>query len=259
MGAADAANLPHVEAPLKKKLLLAGSVVVALGVIGLIVASFFLGGIVRDAVNGYGPKLTGTRVSLGAASVSPLTGSGSLRRLVIGNPRGWSDADLLSLRRAHISVAPASIFGSHIVINDIDLDGPVFDYETRLVSSNVGDLLSTLDRAKGSSSAAAKARNGKPLRIEVRRFRMRDGVVRLGAGKAAVRIPLPAIELKDIGTKTGGVTAPELAADLMRSLADDIVRAATAAARKGEVVPKAANNALQNAKKEMKGLLGGRK
>lgn len=252
---------------MKKKLLVAGGAVVGLCVVALVVASFFLGSIVKAGVNGYGPKLTQTRVSLSGASISPLSGSGTLRGLEVGNPKGWSDANLLSFGRVHVSVEPKSLFGDRIVINDIDVRKPEFDYETKLVASNVGDLLATINRATGSKSAGAKAKNGKPLRVEVRHLRVSGGVVRLGASKAAVSFPLPPIELSDIGTKNGGVSPAELVSVVMRAVRNDIVQAAASAASVGKAGAKAANEAAQNAtnqavqgaKDKVKGLLGGKK
>ena len=113
-----------------KKLLMVGGAITGVCVLTLVIASFFLGSIITRGVNSFGPKLTNTRVSLSNADISPLSGSGTLRGFVVGNPAGWSDADLASFRKIHVSVVPSSIRGDHIIINDVDIEAPVFDYET---------------------------------------------------------------------------------------------------------------------------------
>lgn len=250
-----------------KKALIAGGVVVGVLVVALVTVSFFLGSIVKTGVNTYGPRITQTSVRLAGASISPFSGSGSLRGLVVGNPKGWSSSDLVSVGRIHVAVAPRSLFTDRIVIKDIEIDAPVFDYETRLVSSNVGDLLKTVEHQSGSGAATAKTKSGKPIHLEVRHFALRDGVVRLGAGKAAARIPLPPLELSNIGLG-GGVSPAELAAVVMRSLTDDIVRAVASGAGRAAATAKAAatqqlNNATksvkQKAEEKVKGLLGGKR
>jgi hypothetical protein len=223
-----------------KKLLVAGGAVLALCAVVIVIASFFLGSMVTAGVNAYAPRITGTRVTLGGASISPLTGSGSLRGLVVGNPAGWSDAALVSLGRVHVAIDPTSLFGDHVVIEDIDVEAPEFDYETKILSSNVGDLLATIDRASESGAGTAKAKNKAPMRFEVRHFRVTDGVVRLGAGKASVRVPLPTIELSDLGTNGQGLTSPQLAAAIARTLASDIMQAGARAAEQGAATAGAA-------------------
>jgi uncharacterized protein involved in outer membrane biogenesis len=244
-----------------KKLLVGGGVVVAVGVVALVAASFFLGSIVTRGVNGYAPKLTGTKVVLSSADISPLSGNGTLRGFVIGNPAGWSDASLASIGKVHVSVVPKSIFADHIVINDIDVEAPEFSYETKLISSNVNELLHNVEQAGGGKAAPkAVAKNGKPVKIEVRHFRIRDGMVRLGAGKAALRIPLPPIELSDIGTRENGVTPDQLATSVMRTVTSAIVRAATQAALKaGGATGAAATEGTKKATEAVKGLFGGKK
>ena len=240
-----------------KKLLIGGAVVAGVCVIAVLVVSLNLGSIVTRAVNGYAPSLTKTRVSLSGARISPFSGNGTLHGLVIGNPAGWSDGNLVSVGRVHISIVPSSIAGDHIVISDVDVEAPEFDYETRLVSSNVNDLLSNIEQSSGTKSAPrAVAKNGKPVKLEVRHFRVRDGVVRVGTGKAGLRIPLPPIELSDIGTRENGVTPDQLAMTVMRQVTASVVRAsAGAAADLGKTAGAAAVEGAKKAGEALKGLL----
>ncbi len=240
-----------------KKVLMGLGALVMLCLVVLIVASFFLGSIVRAGVNGYGPKVTQTKVALAGASISPFSGSGTLRGLVVGNPQGWSGTNLASLGRIHVAVQPKSLFGDHVVIDDIDVDAPEFDYETKFTSSNVGDLLANVERVSGTSAGTTTARNGKPLRIEVRHFRVRNGVVRLGAASKALRIPLPPVELTDIGTGQGGVTSAQFATAVVRALTDDILHATTQAAQKAGAA--AVQQQVQGATDKVKGLFNPKK
>jgi uncharacterized protein involved in outer membrane biogenesis len=248
-----------------KKLLIIGGTLVGLCLVALVVASFFLGSIVKAGVNDYGPKITRTKVSLAGASISPLSGNGSLRGLQVGNPTGWSDADLASLGSIHVSVVPKSLFADHVVINDIDIDAPAFDYETKLSSSNVGDLLANIEQNSGSSAATAKSKSGAPLKFEVRHFRVRNGQVRLGAGAAAVSVPLPPLELSNVGTAEGGITSAQLATTVMRALSRNILSAGAKAAQQAaekaaqNQAVDAAKNQLNKAADKVKGLLGPKK
>lgn len=210
---------------MKKLALGLGLGVVVLLVAAYVGATYFLGHVVVAGVNAFGPRLTQTKVALGGATVSPLTGSGTLRDLAVGNPKGWSDNDAFRLGRIHVDIVPSSLLGSHILIEEITIDRPEFHYETKLVSSNIKDLLRNIEEFSGRKDAAQqpKAKDGQPIKIAVRKFRLTNGVARLGVGPAAIPVPLPPISLDNLGTAEGGVTPDQLAGAVMKSVLASIV------------------------------------
>src|SRR5471032_1340727 len=111
---------------MKKILLWSLGGLFVLGVVGVLVLTFFLGGIVKAGVNSFGPKLTQTKVVLEGASLSPISGSGTLTGLTVSNPPGWKNDQAFSLGTIRLTVAPFSLFGDHIVINELLIDQPVF-------------------------------------------------------------------------------------------------------------------------------------
>ncbi len=135
------------------------------------------------------------------------------------NSQGWSDANLCSLGKVHVDVQPFSILGDHIVVNEITIEAPEFNYETRRVASNVTDLLKNIGEATGAKNAPqATTKSGKPIKFEVKRLRLNNGWVRLGVGPAALKLPMPPIALDNLGTSEGGITPEQLAFAVMRSL-----------------------------------------
>jgi hypothetical protein len=246
-----------------KKLLVIGGIVVGLGVVAVVVLTFFLGGIVTAGVNNFAPKLTQTKVTLARATISPLTGSGTLHHLVVGNPKGWSENDLCSLGKIHVRVQPFSILGDHIVVNEVLIDTPEFNYETKLVASNVADLLKNIEAATGGGKDAAPqatTKSGRPIKFEVKKFRLENGWVRLGVGPAAMKLPMPPIALDDLGTKEGGITPDQLVFAVMRSVTSSVVTATTQAAGKiGGTAGAAAAEGVKKTGEALKGLFGGKK
>lgn len=244
-----------------KKLLIIGSIVVGLGIIGVVVVSFFLGNIVTAGVNNFAPKITQTNVTLASASISPLNGSGTLSNLVVGNPKGWSDANLCALGKIHVDVQPFSILGDHVVINEITIEAPEFNYETKIVASNVGDFLKNIEQVTGEKSAPqATTKSGKPIKFEVKKFNLQNGWVRVGVGPAALKLPMPPVVLNDIGTSQGGITPDQLVFAVMRSVTPSIIAATTQAA--GKLVPTAGAATAEGVKQlgeGLKGLFGGDK
>lgn len=122
---------------------------------------------------------------------SPLSGAGTLTGLNVGNPKGWTEQDAFRLGRIHIDLEPFSILGDHIVINEIIIDQPEFLYETKIVARNVGDLLKNIEQSLGQPGTDAKDKSGKPLKIVITKFVLRDGIVKLGLGGAAMTLPMP--------------------------------------------------------------------
>lgn len=236
---------------------LLGLLVVAIVVyVGL---TFFLGSVVTTAVNRIGPSITKTPVVLQSANLSPLTGSGTLRGLGVDNPEGWSKGRVFYLGKIHVAMKPFSIFGDHIVIDEIEIDQPEFTYETKIFSSNLGDLLKNIKESTGSKEqgGATAPAKGKAVKIEVRHFRLTNGKVRLGVGAAALPLPMPPVELSNLGTKEGGITAEQLAAAVLSSVTSSVVGATTQAAGQiGNTAGAAAAEGVKKTGESLKKLFG---
>jgi uncharacterized protein involved in outer membrane biogenesis len=199
---------------------LGGLIVVIAAYIGV---AYFLGSIVKAGVNNFGPKLTQTKVELSGANLSPLTGSGTLSGLTVGNPAGWTAGNAFMLGQVHLDVEPMSIFGDHVVINEIVIDQPVFNYETKIVTSNIKELLKNIEAFTGKGGKTAETKDGKPIKFVVKKFSLTNAKATLGAGGAALPIPLPPVNMTDIGVSAGGITADQLAGEIMRNVLGSIV------------------------------------
>ena len=190
---------------------------------GYFVLAYALGAVVKAGVNSFGPKLTQTKVELAGANLSPLTGSGTLIGLSVDNPKGWTQGRAFYLGTVHMDVEPFSVFGDHVVINEIIIDQPEFTYETKIVASNIKDLLKNIQDFTGGGGQTATTKDGKPIKFVVKKFRMTNGKATLGAGGAALPVPLPPISLDNLGVAEGGITADQLAGALMKDVLSSIV------------------------------------
>lgn len=237
-------------------------VVVLVLSLGLYVTlQFFLGGIVKSAVNKFGPTLTQTKVVLDGAQISPLSGIGTLTGLSVGNPTGWSAGDAFRLGKIHLNVEPFSLLKEQIVINELVIEKPEFHYETKIIASNIGDLLKNIEQTMGSSSGTeTPTKDGKPIKIIVKKLVLKDGSVALSAGTQGVTMPLPEINMADLGVKEGGLTPPQLAAAIMRHVAPGIIAAsAKALGTVGGTSGAAAAEGVKQVGEAIKGFFGGEK
>jgi len=250
-----------------KKLLVILGALFGLVLIGGIVLTFTLGPIITKGVNTFGPKITGTKVTLDSVSVSPFTGSFTMSGLFVGNPEGWKSDKAFYMSKVHVSVSPLSVpgalLGGHVVIKEVLIDSPEFVYETKLVSSNIGDLLKNIEKTTGGvtdkpaeKSDLPTTKSGKPIKFEVKSFHLQNAKVTLGVSSAAATLPMPPITITDLGTKEGGITPDQAAAKVVINILGGIV---SAVAHSVGQIGSGSGDAASGAVKGLKSLFGGNK
>lgn len=252
-----------------KKLLTIFVVLAGLALVGGLVLMFTLGPIITNGVNIFGPKITGTKVTLDSVSISPFTGSFTMNGLFVGNPEGWKSDKAFYMRTVHVSVAslsaPGALLGSgHFIVKEVLIDSPQFVYETNVFNSNIKDLLKNIEKATGGGSAKPNdtpadktaAKPSKPLKFEIKSLRLQNAVVTLGVGAAAATLPMPPITIIDLGTKEGGITPDQAAAKVVTNILGGIVNAV---AHSVGQIGSGATGAATGAVKGLKGIFGGNK
>ncbi|MCF3652472.1 hypothetical protein [Synoicihabitans lomoniglobus] len=244
----------------KSRLPLFLSLLVGLVVLATIIGYVMLGTAVKKGVNRFAPELTGTPVTLANASLSPLTGSGELTGLFVGNPAGWTGDKLAYLGKIHVDVAPMSLLGDTIVVRDITIEQPEFVYETRLVSSNLKALTDHIESVVGAGPGTTPATSSGPAKkIAVQSFVLRDAKVSLIAAGTTLELPLPTIELHDLGTPENGLTPSQLALAVSKQLLQDIAAATASVVADGRLNLNNASDAVNKVGDTLKGLFGGKK
>ncbi len=211
---------------MKKAFLIIGGIVVVLVLAIGIGAGFFMGNIVKAGVNNLGPRATQSNVELASANLSPFSGTGTFKGLVVGNPQGWSPNPAFSLGEVHVDVAPGSLFQDTIVINELVIDRPEFNYETKLFSSNIKDLLANIEKYTGKGGETAD-KQASAKKFIVKKLRFTNGKATIAVGGVATPVPLPEIQLDDIGTAEGGVSGSRVAMVVLRDVLTNIATAAT--------------------------------
>jgi uncharacterized protein involved in outer membrane biogenesis len=208
-----------------KKLLKVLAVLLLLGVIASIAAGFFfLGPIVTKTVNSVGPRVTGTKVELDAATVSPLTGGATLAGLFVGNPEGWTGDKAFYLGELRASVKPTSLLGDYVLVNEVLIDGPEFVYERRLLGgSNIDALIKQIEENTGGGAAPPTTTEPdgdvkKPMKFAVKSFRLTNAKMTLIAMGRTVTVPLPPLTITDLGVAEGGITADQVASRVLKQV-----------------------------------------
>jgi len=198
-----------------KKILLGvvALIVIVVGVTVYVLSS--LDSIVKGAIETYGSRATQTQVSVADVKIKVKSGEGTILDLKVANPRGFSDPDIFELGMISIKINTDTIMQSPIIIDKVTIRSPLVFYEINQSGvSNVDVLKKNMNQAGGASSGAGKGEGGKPLKMIIRKLVVEGGKVRVriaALGNKEQNVTIPRIQLTDVGKKTGGATAVEVA------------------------------------------------
>jgi uncharacterized protein involved in outer membrane biogenesis len=235
------------------------------------IGQFWLGAFIKAGVERVGPSITRTSVKLGGVGVSLLSGRAHLKGLVVGNPAGLRAPNAFTLNEANVQVNWKSVLEDTVVIETIEVNGPEITFESRLSGSNLSTIRDNVQAFTSSASAAkasgaARSDRASRKKVHVKRFILRDGrvTVWLGAGSLeskALTVPLPDVQLKDIGKESDGATPEQVTAAVFTAIYNAALRTVTGAAKPlekgteaigesvrqlGEAGEKAASKALES-------------
>ncbi len=252
-------------ARMKKILIRVAIVVAALVVLGVLAVSLFLDGAVKRGVETFGPQMTKVSVKLDDVSISTLSGSGSIKGLVVGNPEGYKTPHAISVGSATLALKPTSILSDKVVVRKMEVIAPEITFEGGFGGNNLSKILSNLEETTGGSdtNAAAKPDEGPNQKLQVDEFIIRDAKLLVsitGMGGKTVPVVLPAIHLKDLGTGPDGITAAELTKVAIREIRDKAVTAAEGAmSQLGSAATELGKDLGKNATGTVSNLTGGLK
>jgi len=209
---------------MKRKWLLgvAIALVVLLLITGIVI-SLSLGKIVRIAIQTVGPRITQVSVTVDAVDLSLLTGSAKVKGLVVGNPKGFSAPQAITVGAAAVRVNPSSVFSDKIVIPSVHVEAPEITFEGNpFGKNNLNTILKNVNNSTKSGGPAATNTTvnatGKPAKkLEVDDFLITGAKVNFNG----TMLSLPPVHLTDLGKGNDGITA----ADLTRRTLDALTTA----------------------------------
>ena len=218
---------------MKKLFLSVLIVLVVLIVVGGIVGSFFLGPIIKTGMETIGPKITQVSIRVDAVNLSLLTGSASIKGLVVGNPEGYKAPQAISVGTAAVGVNPFSVLSDKIIVRSIRVEAPEITFEGNPFSgNNLAKIEQNVNAAINKSAAApatnttAKAARKPGKKIEVDDFLITGAKVNFNG----TTLTLPDVHLTDLGKGAEGITAADLTRQVLKALTTATVKAVAGAA-----------------------------
>lgn len=185
--------------------------------------------IVKKVVHKYGSEITGTNVTLGGLSISPTKGVATVKRVKIGNPKGYKSKNMFYLKELDAKLNISSLADDTIVIESISIDNPEITYEMKnLTQSNISEILDNVKANTAKSSSAAKKNTsnkkekGEGKKVIIKTLTVSNGKIEaiLGAGsaKAPIKVALPTIQMKNIGQEKKGASVAETISDVLTKI-----------------------------------------
>jgi hypothetical protein len=250
--------------------ILGGSVltIVAVVVIVTLVALQNLDGIIKNVIETVGSQVTQTKVTVAEVKFSLTDGRGEIRGLKIGNPPGYKSAHALSMKEVAVELDPASLTGSVFVIKEVLIDGADLIVEQKGTTTNLKDLLKTMNSgaaasepapAAAASEPAAAAASGGDVRLMLEEFAFTGTTATVTSSTLGkISLKMPAIRMQNIGDKETGLTPQQLANRMVKTLFKQVEASVGKSLKK--MAKKAGQDALEgNLSEDAKGKLDGLK
>ena len=191
----------------------------------------------------------------------------SLTGLYVGNPDGYKSENIFALGQIDVDLERGSLLSDKIIINKIHIQKPEISYEKTLMSSNIKALLKNIEAFSGSAEEAdtpaeseEPAPDGAQKQVVIKELIIEDGTIFVGLMGAGTTVPLPRIEMHDIGEAGNEKSMVEVIdlvlTEVLKSIGPAIADAGDIVGDGGKAVLEEGEGALNKATDSIKGLFG---
>ena len=240
-------------------------VLVALVILAVVLGFVFLDSIVQRSVETVGPAIAKVEVKLAGARISPFSGRGELKGLVVGNPPEYKTPEAIKVGEVGLSVVPSSVMGNKVIVRSVKVVGPEITFEGSLSGNNLSKILENVQGTEAKPQPQTKEETkAKTRKLQVDDFLISGGKVHVNAtllgGKSAT-VPLPEIHLTNLGQGPEGITPSELVSKVLKEVTDATLKAVGAAMgdvgkQVTEDVKNLGTGTVEQAGKSVKGVVG---
>jgi hypothetical protein len=185
------------------------------------VALYLLGGyLLKAGIEIGGTKALGVAVNVGSARLSIRKGLIEIRNLVVKNPPGYANKELLILGQGVISADVRTLLSDVVHIRELKLDGVNLTIEQKMLSNNLQDVIGSLKSGKGED----REPSGRKLRIdtlEITGIRVKVKLLPVPGKADTVTLNLAPIRMKNLGSDNK-LDAGILAGKIMLAVAEGV-------------------------------------
>ncbi|MCF7818453.1 MAG: hypothetical protein K9M54_11290 [Kiritimatiellales bacterium] len=171
-------------------------------------------------------------------TLEPLKGLVQISNLRVGNPKGFANKNIVMLDRFMLDLDPDTLQSGTMLIRDILIEKPRIAYERQFTTDNIQSLQAFIkaatekrkeDRGEATPAqppvAATEAAPAAPgPKVIITHLLVKDGLVKAKlSALPSAPIPLPDIEMNDLGKETGGTSVGEALSKIGTTLYDAII------------------------------------
>lgn len=200
-----------------KKAVKITSIVIASIVLILAASPLWLGSVSKIVAESVVPDITGTDFDIDALSVNLYSGQVSAEGIVLKNPKGFKDADAVRVGKVDVKISMSSIKTNVIVVESVLVKDLFVSYVSSNGTNNFDYISSYASKSEDSEqdekTQVSEAQDeGKKVVIDL--VKLEGAKVKLGV----VPLPVPNLELKDIGKESNGVILSEVLVTILDAL-----------------------------------------
>jgi len=186
-----------------KKILVVGGVAIAVIVVIALVLVGKINPIVKSGIEKTGPVILKAPVTLEGVNISFFSGSGELKGFTVGNPEGYKTSYAFQMDRLKVDLDVKSVTSDKIHIEDIIIDSPNIVFEGGFGKNNLSQLQKNASTfTSGGSKEKETASDSQSQKLLIDHVLIQNGTISVSMGilqGKKLTVPLPKIELKDIG------------------------------------------------------------
>ncbi len=190
--------------------------IIAIIIILIVLINLYGNSMVKAGIETGGTKALGVGVNVGNVSLGILRGKLGIGDLIIRNPAGYANENLLELGKGNVEVVIGSLLSDTVDIKQIDLDGVNLTIEQKGSTNNLKQIMDSMP--KGESKAEGE-KGGKKLKIdklEIKNINVKVKLLPIPGKSDNVELSIPSIVMTDLGgdkkTDTGELTKKIMAA-----------------------------------------------
>ena len=170
-----------------------------------------LDGLVKQAIERWGPEITGFTVKVDSVRIEVAEGRGTIRVLVVGCPKGLEAPQALKLGEMRLTLDPASVTKDVVVVRELLLVALDATYDRGQGSDNLAVIQKNVDAWVAKHGGGKSEGPGKKFVIE--HLRVQNGKAHFGT-----TLSMPSLHLRGISEKLGGASAGEVVKQVWGSM-----------------------------------------
>ena len=210
-----------------------------LGIVAVVLVGLSLNALVKGGIETMGPRILGVPVTLEDVDIALPSGTtmrAGLAQLVVKNPAGYETAAAVSIPEIRVRVDWNSLWTDTVIVEEVLIVAPAVTFEWSLQGSNLGTIQENVkrntrsdpdddDREKGDRHEEGEEFD---KTVHVKKVMVKDAMINVsftGGQNEIIRLPLPDLELRDIGKPSRGVTFSQASAVIVDAIYGAILKA----------------------------------